>query len=106
VPDHGRHSSWYTAQVDATFTAPVDGQKGTTVYVPNSVSYASGQTIALLVDPQDPGYAELPGDRYIDAFRWIICAVFAVVMLGWDGLLIRSVIHAIRKQDVWRALPA
>jgi len=41
--------------------APVGGQQQTTVNVPYQVGYNQGDKISVLVNPQQPGYAELPG---------------------------------------------
>jgi hypothetical protein len=36
-------------------------QSSTTVHVPNEINLATGKTASVLVDPNDPGYAEFPG---------------------------------------------
>lgn len=57
----GRGGTTYWASIAATLERPVDGQWTTVVNIPNNVSYHTGQAISILVDPADPGYAELPG---------------------------------------------
>jgi hypothetical protein len=104
IPHHSKSSTWYTAQVAATLAAPVTGQAATTVYVPGSVSFVPGQTIAVLVDPSQPGYAELPGSRYVDSSQWIISIVVTVILLPLDVLVIRGTIQMIRKRQAWRAM--
>jgi hypothetical protein len=104
IQHHSKSSTWYTAQVAATLSAPVTGQAATTVYVPGRVSFVPGQTIAVLVDPGKPGYAELPGYRHVDSSQWIIATVVAVLLLAFDALIIRGTIQTIRKRHAWRAM--
>jgi hypothetical protein len=104
IQHHNRSSTWYTARVTATLSVPVTGQAGTTVYVPGSVSFIPGQTIAVLVDPGQPGYAELPGSRYVDSSQWIISIVVTVILVPLDALVIRGTIQTIRKRHAWRAM--
>jgi hypothetical protein len=51
----------YTANVLVNLAQPVNGHTQTTVHVPHKDSDKPGQSVTVLVDPQDPGYAELPG---------------------------------------------
>src|SRR3984885_9207526 len=51
----------WSAVVSVRLPQPVGGQAETTVQVPHKVSYQPGGTVTALVDPQSPGYAELPG---------------------------------------------
>jgi hypothetical protein len=104
IQHHSKSSTWYTAQVTATVSAPVTEQAVTTVYVPGSVSFVPGQTIAVLVDPGKPSYAELPGWRYVDSSQWIIATVVAVLLLAFDVLIIRVTIRTIRQRHAWRAM--
>ena len=52
--------SW-SAAVQITLDRPVDGATSTTVTVGNAVSSPDGTPVTVLVDPQDPAYAEYPG---------------------------------------------
>jgi Protein of unknown function (DUF3592) len=57
----GNHGTTYTAQVLVRLANPVDGQAQTTVHVPDFEAGRPGGTLTVLVDPDDPSYAELPG---------------------------------------------
>jgi hypothetical protein len=100
----GRHTTTYFAQVTVTLQTPVSGQPSTVVNIPNNVSYTRGQVISILVDPADPGYAELPGSPYATdtttAGLVISAAVFGIV--GVVGIV--SAIGMRRRQHAWRAI--
>lgn len=88
----GGTSTWYTAVIAAAFSPPVGGLSQTTVHVPHQVSYASGSTVYVLVDPQAPGYAELPGQPSVTSKDWwallagtLVCGLLAV-FLGWQAI--------------------
>jgi hypothetical protein len=51
----------WSAAVRITLDRPVGGATSTTVTVGNAVSSPDGTPVAVLVDPQDPAYAEYPG---------------------------------------------
>jgi hypothetical protein len=106
IKHNTRHSGYYTAQVKARLDAPVTGQAATTVYIPSSVTYQPGDTIAVRVDPRRPGYAELPGARFAAPAQWILAAVVAVILIGLDALLIVAAVQVVRKRHAWRAMPA
>jgi hypothetical protein len=83
---------FYTAVVTAALSQPVGGLSQTTVHVPHQVSYAAGQTLSVLVDPQAPGYAELPGQPSVTSKDWwaflagaAVCGLLAV-FLGWQAI--------------------
>ena len=88
----GPSTTWYTAQLTVTLNPPVGGLSQTTVHVPHSVSYAAGDPVSVLVDPQAPGYAELPGQPSVTGKDlWAMlggAAVFALVglFLGWQAV--------------------
>jgi hypothetical protein len=81
--------------VAASLADPADGQQSTTVHVPSTQSFSAGATVQILIDPQDPGYAELPGQRFMTASTawgtaaafWLIAAILMLLMipaaLGW-----------------------
>jgi len=86
---------------------PVGGQAQTTVHVPDKVSYRSGDAVTVLVDPQGPGYAELPGRPY-DTRTGIL--VFSIVVslfiiLSAAGFLL-SVRWRLRSRRASRVTPA
>jgi hypothetical protein len=81
VANHtGKGSS---ADVGVRLGEPVDGQAATTAHLPSVTSLKPGMTVRVLVDPQDPSYAEFPGRRYapevfVQVFAAIFLASFAV----------------------------
>lgn len=83
----------YTAQVATRLAAPVDGQQETTVSVPYQVTSAPGSPVTVLVDPQKPSYAELPGSPATDASDPLILLiagiVVAVISLSVSTLVLR-----------------
>lgn len=80
------------------------GQVSTVVNIPNNVSYTRGQVISILVDPADPGYAELLGSPYATdtttAGLVISAAVFCII--GASGIV--SAVRMRRRQPAWRAI--
>lgn len=58
---HQETTTSYTAEVLVRLAAPVGGRTQTTVHVPDVESADPGETLTVLVNPKDPGYAELPG---------------------------------------------
>jgi hypothetical protein len=100
----GRHTTTYFAKVTVTLQAPVSGQPSTVVNIPDNVSYTRGRVISILVDPADPGYAELPGSPYATdtttAGLVISAAVFGIV--GASGIV--RAIGMRRRQHAWRAI--
>jgi uncharacterized membrane protein YhaH (DUF805 family) len=107
IQHQSRSSTWYTAQVTATLSPPVNGDLSTTVYVPNGVSYRSGNIIAVLVDPANPTYSELPGQPFVTSSEWIGDVVAGVFFAIFGCLLVVTSALTIRRRHAWRAtLPA
>jgi hypothetical protein len=73
------------AQVVVRLRVPVGGQDVTTASVPSEVTTPDGGTVTVLVDPQDPGYAEYPGMPYSAPNDWLILAI-AGPALGAVGI--------------------
>lgn len=75
--------------VAASLASPAGGQQTTTVHVPSTQSFPAGAALQVLIDPQDPGYAELPGQRYTTASTawgtaaafWLIAALLMLLMI-------------------------
>ena len=86
--------SW-TALVQVSLAAAVDGQSRTTVHVPNYENAGPGDELTVLVDPDNPGYAELPGapstSPLLPAVFLIVGSVLAAAGIGlavffaWKG---------------------
>jgi hypothetical protein len=67
---------------------PVNGLDTTTVHIQGTTAYSPGAPVTVVVDPQDPGYAELPGAPYASNWAWVD---LLVIGLG-DILLVLFVI--------------
>jgi hypothetical protein len=100
----GRHSTSYFAKVTVTLQTPVSGHASTVVNIPGNVSYVPGQVISVLVDPADPGYAELPGSPYVTDSTTAGLVIAAVVagIIGVSGIV--SAVGMRRRQHAWRAI--
>lgn len=87
-----------TEDVDVSLAAPVDGQRSVTVLVPSGQPFPVGARVRVLIDPQDPGYAEMAGQQFkTDSDAWggaavplVIAAPLVALMLmaghGWRKL--------------------
>lgn len=99
----GRSSCTYYAYVTVTLQPPVGGRTSTVVSVPRNVLYISGEPVRVLVDPKDPGYAELPGSPYETNADTVGLALFAVLMLA---LGVAGIVRGVRmhgREHAWRA---
>lgn len=88
--DNGVHCHRSVCSTDATIRVdlrrPVAGKSESTVSVPHAVSYGDYQPITVLVDPKDPGYAELPGlpdASYLSMIGPSLFALFFFLLGGW-----------------------
>ena len=79
-----RYGGYYTADVSASFQPPIDGQVTTVVHYPGRVSDPTGTRYSILVDPSDPGYAEIPGSPSTKGSSWILLLVFALLVGAFD----------------------
>lgn len=89
----GRYGCTYSAAIDVTLARPVGGARTTVVHYPNTSDLSDGETVAVLVDPKQPSYAELPGAPFQNNWTWIILAGLALVFLG---LVILDARHLLR----------
>jgi Protein of unknown function (DUF3592) len=96
-------STTYTAQVTTTLSQPVSGDDATTINIPNNVSYTVGQVVPVLVDPQDPAYAELPGLPYATEGAAILIVLGGVFCLAIGALCTSSAVRMHRRLGAWRA---
>jgi hypothetical protein len=74
-----RHSCSWTALISTTLSPPADGATTTVVHYPQYSMLGAGVRIAVLVDPKEPGYAELSGYPYKTKATWIIMLLAALV---------------------------
>lgn len=77
-PICGRVDCSYAALIEATLDPPVRGVSDTTIHYPGYSDLIAGQTVSVLVDPGQPGYAELPGSLDAHSLLWILLAILAV----------------------------
>jgi len=61
-----------TSAATVQLSEPVNGHDMTTVYIQGAPAYSPGTTITVVVDPQDPGYAELPNAPYTSSAEWVL----------------------------------
>ena len=94
----------YISQIKVRLAVPVNGQLATTVYVANKSVVPDGRILAVLVDPNRPDYAELPGQPYTEAGGWIIFVVLAVVGAVFIGFYVKVLITMIRRQRAYREM--
>lgn len=83
----------YTAAIDVTLAAPVQGVSRTTVHFDGYSDLQAGEPLTVVVDPQQPGYAELPGSPFKRTYSWIIYALVAMFMGGLAAIEIRYYGH-------------
>ena len=101
---HTMTSTTYTAEVLASLAEPVGGQARTTVRVPRYETGSPGDTLTVLVDPDAPGYAELPGSpstpAVLPTIFLAVGAFLAVVAITGSTLIARF-----RRRSSLRAPP-
>jgi hypothetical protein len=77
--------SW-SAVVLVRLPQPVGGRAEITVRVPYKVSYQPGDTVIVLVDPQSPGYAELPGVPMTTKAHVLAFTIALIVVIIVSGI--------------------
>jgi hypothetical protein len=84
----GRTGSYMSYNLDVRLSPPVRDHYATTVHTCDQSSPASvGQTVEVLVDPDDPGYAELPGQPVSivwDGISPLLLLAAIGVIFGWS----------------------
>jgi hypothetical protein len=78
------HDSWTTYDYDVALAVPAAGRTRAVAHDPTRdfQRFDPGDTIRVLVDPRQPGYAELPGIP-VGSSRWFIGPLtLAVIFLG------------------------
>jgi hypothetical protein len=86
----GRYSCSYTSDISTSLAPPVAGTSVTDVHYPYESNLAAGQRFSLLVDPRDPGYAEVPGSEFTSSIKWVLLALFAVFLFALSAQWARS----------------
>ena len=74
-----------SSDVEVRLTEPVNGQVATTAHFHPITSLKPGAAVQVLVDPQDPSYAEFPGHRYIQSYVAQVIAVTFLVSLAFSA---------------------
>jgi hypothetical protein len=81
-----------SADIGVRLGEPVNGQAATTAHVPSLTSLKPGAAVRVLVDPNDPGYAEFPGQRFapnsvaqLGAVMFLVCLAFFAFAAAWWG---------------------
>jgi hypothetical protein len=82
----GRYGCNWTSAILVSPLSPVDGVTTTTVHYDAYSSLMGGQQVQVLVDPNQPNYAELPGDPFTRSYSWIVFAGLAL-LFGWLTVL-------------------
>jgi hypothetical protein len=75
-----RGGPWYSALITVTLAPPLDGHSTTVVHDPHGSSLVAGEGLEILVDPRQPGYAELPGLPFVQNSSWIFAGFFSVAI--------------------------
>lgn len=81
-----RSGGYYTADVRMSLSAAVAGRSETVVHYPGRVEAVTGSQLRILMDPRDPGYAEVPGTPATKSWSWVVLIVFAVLFGALDLL--------------------
>jgi hypothetical protein len=72
----------HTASVGVRLTKSVAGHTTTTARIPALVSLSPGAAVQVLVDPQDPGYAELPRQQLVLKSSVQLAVIVSLVCLA------------------------
>lgn len=72
-----------TSTLTVRLSEPVNGHDTTTVHITGAPVYAQGAPVTVVVDPQDPEYAELPGAPMYSSGFWVF-----LLGLGLSGILV------------------
>lgn len=88
-----RSGGYYTADLDMSFEPALGGQTITVVHYPGQVHALPGSRFQILVDPADPGYAELPGAPATKSYMWIVLLAFAALLGLVDAIFVRAFIR-------------
>jgi hypothetical protein len=81
----GKSSCSYSAAVLVSLPHSIDGRVTSTIHIPRLSQLIDGESVAILVDPRQPGYSELPGVKFKSPGEWILLLILAVVFLFLGG---------------------
>jgi ABC-type Fe3+ transport system permease subunit len=98
IEHSSRYGSYHTYNLDVALLPPQLGHTTTTVHTPDRSPPADiGDTVAVLLDRSDPGYAELPGHPANSIDTAIVGLVFLLLIGGlilWAGVRHHRVLRA------------
>ena len=83
---------------------PVDGTTMSVVHVAQEVNSHAGATIAVLVDPSQPGYGELPGSPGVTTISWLLPLALVVSTLTAAVVCTVQYVRLFRLRRAARAL--
>lgn len=69
-----RGGPYYTALITVRLAPPLAGHSTTIVHEPQRSDLIVGEGLAILVDPQQPAYSELPGLPFVRSWQWTVAA--------------------------------
>jgi hypothetical protein len=70
-----------TSALAVRLSEPVNGHETTTVHIQGAPGYSPGAPVTVVVDPKDPGYAELPGAPYASSGQWEIPLAIGLALI-------------------------
>jgi hypothetical protein len=87
---------WYSSLITVTLAPPMDGHSTTVVHDPHGSNLIAGEGLEILVDPQQPGYAELPDQPFGQNWQWIVAGCFSLA-IALVGVLpqVSMIVHAV-----------
>lgn len=85
-----KYDSWTTYDYTVLLERPGDQRASTTLHDParDVQAYSEGQPVQVLVDPEDRGYAELPGERVQGSTWFVGPLVLGACVAGLGTLLV------------------
>jgi len=100
-----RSGNYYTATMLVSLANPVDSHATSTVHYPGRLHDQAGQTVQVLLDPKNPGYAELPGSPNTPSRGWILVLVALFIVASAALLFWRGTYRVLRHRRRSNSLP-
>jgi len=89
-----RRSSWSRSMITVQLPQNAD----TTVYSPQRSTLSAGAQITVLLDPDDPSYAELPGQPLERGNGWVVVVIMAAMVVAADIVIVALLIRAVTRR--------